>query len=119
MELSDIIQNLSQDDVARLREAASRILGESSKEEHTAEPDRTPFPTQALTDPKTLEKIMRMSSLLSVNDDKTKFLLALRPLLSEKKRRNVDTAIQMQRLMRVLRAISGEDRQETGSSESL
>lgn len=108
MDLSDIINNLNPEDIEKLRETAKSVFGNDAPEAATMKKEPEPFPA-FLSDPKTMEKIIKLSSMMTENDDKTKFLLALKPLLSEKRRGKADTAIQMQRLLRVIRALNGEE----------
>lgn len=107
MDLSDFINNLNAEDIEKLRETAKSMFGIDSADvlHKKNTPDR---PVQLLADPKMIEKIMRLSSLFSENDEKTRFLLALKPLLSEKRQQKADEAIQLQRLLRVFRALQSE-----------
>ena len=110
MELSDILNGISAEDMRELRETANRILnGEkgSTAPVKSQEPAPVGF---SLPDAQTLGRIMRIASALNQNDEKTNFLLALKPLLSEKRQQRADTVIMLQRLLRVLNELgnSGE-----------
>ena len=119
MELSDIISSLKQEDIEKLRETANRFFSEQPDTVNaSSEKPKSDASSSFDVDPKMIETIMRFSSMLSENDDKTQFLLSLRPLLSERRRQNVDAAIRIQRLLRVFRIIgkegaSGEGAQRT------
>ena len=67
--------------------------------------------------PDMVNAMMRMAPLFSAlqqEDDTTRLLQALRPLLSEERRRKVDRAIQMVRMLRLLPML-----QESGMLSSL
>lgn len=114
MELSEIIKNLNADDIAKLRETAKNVFGGETPEAEKVKSE--PVISESIfADPKMIEKIMKFSSLMTENDEKTEFLLALKPLLNEKRRQKADTAIQLQRLLRIFRAMSGDDPSGSGA----
>lgn len=81
-------------------------------------PAAAPVPAPlAGVSPDMVNAMMRMAPLFSSlqqEDDTTRLLQALRPLLSEERRRKVDRAIQMVRMLRLLPML-----QESGMLSSL
>ena len=81
-------------------------------------PAAAPVPAPlAGVSPDMVNAMMRMAPLFSAlqqEDDTTRLLQALRPLLSEERRRKVDRAIQMVRMLRLLPML-----QESGMLSSL
>ena len=82
--------------VERIKSMAAGLFGENKQEE---EPPRPSFP-----DISELGGIMNVLSKLKTGgeDDRTRLLLALKPHLSEEKRKKVDTAIKLLRIVELL-----------------
>ena len=76
----------------------------------------TPVPAAAPSPdlPGALTQLMPLFSDLQKEDDTTRFLRALRPLLSEERQQKIDRAMQMVRILHLLPAL-----QESGALSSL
>lgn len=101
--ISDILSSLSADDIASLQSMASSLFGgngsEGKKEE--TEPQNSPL---GGIDPKTMATVASLLSKMQSrgDDDNTRFIAALRPLLSEKRQRRADDAIKILQLFEIL-----------------
>lgn len=84
--------------MARVREMAKGILGEGGTP--NAE---TPFANTSL-DPEQISQVMQIVSLLGQDspDSRADLLLALKPHLGERRRRKVDTAVKLLKLVSLL-----------------
>ena len=89
MDISDILSSLSPDDINKLKETASSLLGSQSA---TPEPSDAPVASDLLS----------AFGKLSADDERTALLRALRPLLSEQRQKKTDEAIKILRLMSLL-----------------
>ena len=114
-DLSAMIQNLLQDpqSVAQIQNLAKSLgLGDSAPS--TASPENIPptmlqgllpiLPQNEKPDPM-VSALLRAAPLLSTvkkEDDATRFLAALRPLLSEPRQKKLDEAGRILRLLRIL-----------------
>ena len=98
------------------------MLGLSSSKQNSPEPEPTPAAQPASTglagiSPDMIGAMMQLAPMLSrlqQDDDTTRLLQALRPLLSAERRSKVDRAIQMVRMIHLLPML-----QESGVFSSL
>lgn len=102
--LSGILDNLSEEDINNLS-AFAESLGESGKGEQNenfgeAQDDSGGFSI----DPEMLFKIMNLFSRLNSNrnDPRCNLIAALKPLLSPKRQKKADTAIELMRVFSIL-----------------
>lgn len=115
--INEILSSLSSDDIASLQAMAASIFGqkgdegggEQKEKQNTREERRHP-PSQDNPlggidiDPKTMATIASVMGKLgqSRDDERTRFIAALRPLLSEKRRHRADEALKMMQLFEIL-----------------
>ena len=92
--LADLLGNLSDEDFRALQETAQSLLG-------TAE---APRPAQdAQIDPQMLAKLGRMMHAMQQGSDtRSQLIAALKPYLSEPRRKRADEVMQMLRMLDVL-----------------
>lgn len=115
--INEILSSLSSDDIASLQAMAASIFGQKSdegggdqkeKQNHREEHRQTPSQDNPLggidIDPKTMATIASVMGKLgqSRDDERTRFIAALRPLLSEKRRHRADEALKMMQLFEIL-----------------
>ena len=124
-DLNSIIAGLTDDDFARLNEVAAQIFGGGApgadkqpagraEEQPAADkggerqqgssqppPPQSPFGN---IDPEIMAKIMKILPLLQggKDDERTRLIMALKPLLSQPRRQRADEALQLMRLLEVL-----------------
>lgn len=85
----------------------SGLLGQTSKPQETStksvpaapQPDLSILPPDAM---QTVVKLMPLLSSMNKEDDTTRFIKALRPLLSDKRKTKLDEAAKMLHMMKVL-----------------
>lgn len=109
MDIGAMLQNLSPEDMSRLKETASRLFGgeqSSGKGDATSGSGAFPFDLSSI-DPELLKNAAKISSMMSQKDPKSDFLMSLKPLLSEKRQRKADEAAKMLKLMSVLGTMRG------------
>ena len=96
-DIGSILSSLSDDDLNNLSDMAQQFMGGEEKQE--SEPD--PF---GGIDPQMIAKLMQLMPLLQNkgDDERTRLIAALKPLLSPHRRKRADEAIQLMRLMDML-----------------
>lgn len=101
--ISDLLSSLSADDIASLQSMASSLFGGGSSEEKNEEAKQQSDPPMGI-DPKTMASVASLLSKMQSrgDDDNTRLIAALRPLLSEKRRRRADDAIKILQLFEIL-----------------
>ena len=80
--IGDILSSLSDDDMKALGDAARSLLGSSEQEQGQNDSDRG-----FSMDPATMAKIAQIMSAMNRHDSRCDLIAALRPLLSEPRRR--------------------------------
>lgn len=115
--INEILSSLTNEDIASLQAMASSIFGQkgndgggeqkekqNQREEHHQPPAQDNILGGMDIDPKTMAAIASIMSKLgqSRDDERTRFISALKPLLSEKRRRRADEAIKMMQLFEIL-----------------
>ena len=100
-DIGSILSSLSDEDMANLSNAAQQLLGGNGGEKEKSEP--APDPLGGI-DPQMISKIMQLMPLLqnSGDNDRTRLICALKPLLSPQRRQKADEAMQIMRLIDVL-----------------
>lgn len=115
MDISSLLSGLSEDDIQKLKGAASQIFGENkNNESQESKPDEF-SKIQGLTgfsgiDANMLGSVAKFSSMLSEPDDRCNFILALKPLLSESRRNKADDAVMMLKFMKIISAMQENGR---------
>lgn len=109
MDIASLLSGLSQDDLEKLKETAQQFFG--GKDEKNEKPARREqenngsFPAELPFDPKLISSVARFSGMMNENDEKSNFILALKPLLSEKRRKKADDAVMMLKFMKIINAL--------------
>ena len=98
--IGDILSSLSDEDMKALGDAARSLLGSSEQEQGQNDSDRG-----FSMDPATMAKIAQIMSAMNRHDSRCDLIAALRPLLSEPRRRRADDAMQLIKLIDLLRMI--------------
>ncbi len=92
MDISEILSSLSDEDIKQLQDTASAIFGGGQK----SETNETKNNVSAISD------IGKIGSMLSGNDERTAFVEAMKPLLSEDRQQKADEVIKILRLIRLI-----------------
>lgn len=98
-DISGILSSLSDEDMANLSSAAQQLLGGENSEGKEEKQDFF-----GGIDPVMIAKIMQLMPLLQNGGDneRTRLICALKPLLSPRRRKKADEAMQIMRLLDVL-----------------
>lgn len=112
MDISSLLSGLSDEDIQKLKAAAGQIFGESNnkEEKESRQPDFSGLSSLSGIDADMLGSVARFSSMLSEPDDRCNFILALKPLLSEKRRNKADDAVMMLKFMKLISAMQENGR---------
>ncbi len=99
-DINSLLGNLSDEDISSLSNMAQQLLG-SAPEQNEAENENNIFGS---IDPAMLTKIMQIMPLLQsgADNDRTRLICALKPLLSKGRRHKADEALQLIRLLEIL-----------------
>ena len=102
--INDIISSLTDDDIENLRAAAESFFGgrEERKDEKAPPSGSIPDLSSILGNARMMAKISSIMNMMNKQDNRAELIKALKPLLSEKRRRRADDAIQMLRLFEIL-----------------
>lgn len=102
--INEILSSLTDEDMENLKAAAENLFsqGNGSKEK-SSDPDFSmPDLSDLLGNAQMIAKISSIMGAMNKKDDRTRLIEALRPLLSEKRRRKADEAMQLMKLMDLL-----------------
>ncbi len=108
--ISDILSTLSADDVENLSKIAEQFFSSESNSGSKAKEDNRNSSTTGFGfdgfdfDADSIMKIMRLFNKLKnqPDDNRIRFLYALKPMLTPKRRHKIDEAVQMLRIMTIL-----------------
>ncbi len=110
MDISSLLSSLSADDVEKLRATAQQFFGAGTQPsaEATGAPTEEDKPSSGVFapglpfDPKLISGVAKFSQVMNENDEKSAFITALKPLLSESRRKKADDAVMMLRFFRII-----------------
>ena len=108
--INDIISSLTDEDIENLKAAAANFFGSTQeegakKEKHSAD-NGMPDLSQLLGNAQMMAKLSSIMGAMNKKDSRAALIEALKPLLSEKRRKRADDAMQMLRLFEVLPLMS-------------
>ena len=103
-DINSLLESLSSEDISALGDMAQQLFGNNSAEKTAPDPAADIF---GGIDPSMLAKIMQVMPLLQSGDnDRTRLINALKPMLSRHRRKKADEAIQLMKLFEILPLIS-------------
>ena len=107
--INDIISSLSAEDIDNLRAAAESFFGskEEKQEKKSEEKQNSSFSgihdlNSILGNAQMMAKLSSIMSAMSKPDHRSELIKALKPLLSERRRKRADEAMQMLKLFEML-----------------
>ncbi len=106
--INDIISSLTDEDIENLKAAAANFFGnqeETPKKEKAAD-NGMPDLSQILGNAQMMAKLSSIMGAMNKKDSRAALIEALKPLLSEKRRRKADDAMQMIKLFDILPQIT-------------
>lgn len=99
--INDILSSLSDEDIENLKSAAAELFG-SQPQESEATPSGAPDISKLLDNAQMMAKLTSIMGAMNRPDSRTRLIEALKPLLSEKRRRRADEAMQIIKLLDIL-----------------
>lgn len=103
--INDILSGLTDEDMENLRNAAESFF--SSQDSGESRGNSGPDFADILGNAQMIAKISSLMGAMNKKDDRTRLIEALKPLLSEKRRKKADEAMQMMKLFEILPALGG------------
>lgn len=104
--INDILSALTDEDIENLRAAADSLFSDSKEEACDSGFGGMPDFSSILGNAQMLSKLGTIMSAMNKTDSRTKLIEALKPLLSEKRRKKADEAMQMMKLFDLLPMIT-------------
>lgn len=99
MDISEILSNLTDDDIQQLKSVASTLMNDDSRQKSQGQKNE---PTDELFNPAMISRIGKISNAVSGDDERTALLKALKPMLSSERQQKADEAIKIMRMLRLL-----------------
>lgn len=110
--INELLSSVSPEELERLKGVAQSLIASNGNSQNTAPPKKENTAASAegissLFGGDTAKMLATVSKALSQEDDRTKFIAALKPLLSEERRARADEAMRFLRLMDALPLLKG------------
>lgn len=106
MDISSLLSSLSPEDIEKLKATAQQFFGNDSEEKKPdtkkQELSRENQGFDMPFDPKLITGVARLSKMMNENDEKSAFIMALKPLLSETRKKRADDAVIMLKFFRII-----------------
>ena len=106
MDISSLLSSLSAEDVEKLKETAQQFFGgdtvSNNPEPKRQDAPQVPAGIDMPFDPKLISGVARFSQMMNENDEKSSFILALKPLLSDSRKKRADDAVMMLKFFRII-----------------
>ena len=100
--INDILSSLSDEDTEKLKSAAAELFGSPPQESEAPPPSGAPDISKLLDNAQMMAKLTSIMGAMNRPDSRTRLIEALKPLLSEKRRRRADEAMQIIKLLDIL-----------------
>lgn len=104
--INDILSSLSDEDIENLKNAAAELFGSQPQESEAPPPSGAPDISKLLDNAQMMAKLTSIMGAMNRPDSRTRLIEALKPLLSEKRRRRADEAMQIIKLLDILPALT-------------
>lgn len=105
-DINSLLESLSSEDISALGDMAQQLFGGNSEEKNTSDNTADIF---GGIDPAMITKLMQVMPMLQSGDnDRTRLINALKPMLSHSRRKKADEAIQLMKLFEILPLVMGK-----------
>lgn len=105
-DISGILSSLSESDIENLKKTAQSIFGAKVQDGKNTEAKAPPTPTElsamGFPDISVVSKLAPIISEFGKHDEKADFIAALKPMLSNERRKKADEAIRLMKLIDVI-----------------
>lgn len=112
--IGDLLSSISPEDMERLKNVASSLMSQSGSESSSVQKEKGGGSRNApnadissLFGDDMTKTLMTVATQMNKEDDNTRFISALRPLLSEDRRKKADEAMKFLKLMEMLPLLKG------------
>ncbi|MBQ9945340.1 MAG: hypothetical protein IJO68_02310 [Clostridia bacterium] len=105
MDISSLLSSLSQEDIEKLKATAQQFFGQNEDSSGSVKEEKESTGMPFSFDPKMLTGVARLSKMMNENDEKSNFILALKPLLSDSRRKKADDAVMILKFMRIMNTL--------------
>lgn len=116
--INDLLSSISPEDLAKLKNVAAGLMNNGGSDAPPAQsapaPASAPVPGAGGENPLSsmlggdmTKTLMTVASQMNKEDDRTRFIKALQPLLSDERRKKADDAMKFLRLMEMLPLVKG------------
>lgn len=110
--ISELLSSVSPEELERLKGVAQSLISSNGNADTSASPKKENSDTalggiSSLFGGDTAKMLSSVAKALNQDDDRTKFIAALKPLLSEERRQRADEAMRFLRLMDALPLLKG------------
>ena len=110
LDIGSILSSLSSEDINNLKNVANSILGgekteqpEKKENKESGANFKTPdFSSMGLPDMSVFENLLPLLSKLNSHDEREDFICALKPLLSDERKRKADEAMKFIKLLSII-----------------
>lgn len=100
--INDIISKLSADDIEELKGMAAEIFGSADEPPKEEKPPEMPDFSSVFGNAELLSKLTQIMGAMKKEDDRIRFINALKPLLSKGRQKRADDAMQLLKIMDIL-----------------
>ncbi len=105
--INDLLNSISPQDMEKLKSVASSLMSNKPSEQGRQQETQNTDGMSALFGSDTTDMLMKVATQMNRENDKTAFIKALQPLLSEERRVKADEAMKFMRLMDTLPLLKG------------
>lgn len=105
--INDLLNSISPQDMEKLKSVASSLMSNKPSEQGRQRETQNTDGMSTLFGSDTTDMLMKVATQMNRENDKTAFIKALQPLLSEERRVKADEAMKFMRLMDTLPLLKG------------
>lgn len=105
--INDLLNSISPQDMEKLKSVASSLMSNKSAQQQEPSAAQNTDGMSALFGSDTTDMLIKVATQMNRENDKTAFIKALQPLLSEERRVKADEAMKFLRLMDTLPLLKG------------
>lgn len=105
--INDLLTSISPQDMEKLKSVASSLMSNKASEQSRPQETQSTDGMSTLFGNDTTDMLMKVATQMNRENDKTAFIKALQPLLSEERRVKADEAMKFMRLMDTLPLLKG------------
>lgn len=100
-DISELLSSISDEDMAKIKNVAASLMNDN-RQENTQKQEN-----KGIMDDGAMNKIMALMGRMNKEDERTRLINDLKPLLSEERRKKADEAIKFLQLMEMMPLLKG------------